>query len=206
MRRVALWFVPWLAFVCLVFGCGIPTHAPLRDRTEVRVSRTFSETLHVDSALPTVLRDELDGAAREWVTVSDGNVRIRLAYDLDLDSVEDIQAHDAAKHPMVIGLLSEMPVVASIDKHFGGAGVWPLGVTVRSPTAPTIVFFILDRIPLTKFRAVAMHEFGHVIGLPDLPEFGHVMSGADITGQPVPRTFTPRDRALCVEYRFCEQH
>lgn len=201
MRRLALWFFAWVAFVTIGFGCAVPSHKPAE--TTVSVSRTFSETLHVDSALPAVLRDELAAATREWAEVSDGNVRIRLAYDLDLDSIEDIQAHDAAKHPMVIALLSEMTVVAQLDKHFGGPHVWPLGVTVRSPTSPTIVFFILDRIPLVKFRAIAMHEFGHVIGLPDLPEFGNVMSGADVKGQPVPNKFTLRDRELCAEYRFC---
>jgi hypothetical protein len=191
----------WLLLVCVfLFGCG--AHAGTAP-TEVRVTREFEHTLHVDTALPRDYRRQLEAAARAWREVTAGRVRISLAYDLDLDSIENLREHDARASWLVIGVLSEMSIVAEIDRRFGSPTRSPLALTSSMPTS-TWVFLILDRIPGEHIQAVAMHEFGHVIGLPDLAELGAVMSGVEVAGHPVPTAFQPQDIRLCRAARYCD--
>lgn len=193
-----------MAYIFVFLGCAptTPTHEPPK-ATQVKVWREFELVMHADDAFPEDVRAQLDSAAAAWVDLTEGNVRIKLVYDLDFSSVENLKSHKVGTHALVIGLLSDMKLAQELDKHFASPGVEPLAATVTPAGEPSLVFLIVDRIPRAQFREVMTHELGHVIGLPDLPTFGDVMSGREVKGFPVPDKFTPADKALCERFRYC---
>jgi len=98
---------------------------------------------------------------------------------------------------------SDLPIVEYIDEILGGPSAQPMAATTQTKT-DVAVFLILDRIPKSKFWRVVAHEFGHVIGLPDLPTMKSVMSGSEVSGHPPVVAFDEADRVLCKAYRYCD--
>lgn len=191
------------AFVLfLLSGCGAtaPKHVPLAPAPQVVAIREYAATMHADEGFPEDLRTEIDAAAKAWRTFTGGRVWISVVYDLD--SLDDFRDRLRRNENMVLALFDAMPFTHELDTRFRGI---TLGATLQGRGVSTLVFVVLDRIPMAKFRRIVMHELGHVAGLPDLADDGHVMSGRDSARVPTPSTFTPKDLELCEANGLCAQ-
>lgn len=79
-----------------------------------------------------------------------------------------------------------------------------MAATVKMSDGSQVVFLILDRIDVERFENTVTHEFGHVIGLPDLHARGAIMSGQSVQGSPGIPDWMPADVALCRAFRYCD--
>lgn len=202
-----------LATIALSVGCAPPkrpTEAPVTARApdppvEVRMWRDFSITLHGDVVFTPSGREDIVAAAEKWRNVTDGHARISLKFDFDFDSAENVSHHAAANDSVIVAIPENSDVVRGIDRRLGGPHRKPMAVTMPSqgPDDPTIVLLIMDRISDEAFVSVVTHELGHVMGLPDLPTLGSVMSGAVREGGPYVNAFTPDDLTLCHASLLC---
>lgn len=165
--------------------------------------RTFDLILHVDTAFTGQGRELIEKAAANVRRLTYGRANLTVAFDLDFESVPNLEAHRRARHSTVIAVLSSYGIVQKIDASLPGPGT-PLAATTSLTDGSQLVILILDRIPTENFLSVVTHEFGHVIGFPDLPEMGAIMSGRTMTGTLSPTDWTAADVALCQQYRYCE--
>lgn len=187
---------------------GISGHpyrpAPLEpDPVEVR--KDFVSDVHADVDFNAKGRAALVQAAESWRKLTKGRVRINVIFDLDFDSIANLKAHRDAKDTILVGVLSEYPIVAEIDAATNrGNGSTTLAVTAHLEYGARGIFLIMDRIREDAFLSVAIHEFGHLAGLPDLPTHGSVMSGASVFGEVPVVEFTEEDRMLCRVGAYCD--
>lgn len=208
MRRlvVFLGLVCCLLTLCCAPRATCPPPAAKPDVTTVRVYRTFELTVHADTEFLPQGRQIIEQAAAKWSALSNGHIRIRVEFDLDFDSIENLKAHQAAQHSVLIGLKSDYKIAQQLDEKLGGPGVTPLAATVRqTDDGPVMVFLIMDRIEDgAALLSVVTHEFGHVANMPDLPTSGSVMSGARRRNEEPVTEFNEADIALCRAARYCE--
>lgn len=93
-------------------------------------------------------------------------------------------------------------LVAALDAQFS-PGV-PVAANIHTGSGTTLVVFILDRIDPRHFESIVTHEFGHVLGIHDLPIEDSVMSGAESDGDVVPSELTPADLEACRVVGVCD--
>ncbi len=149
----------------------------------------------------------IEEAARRWSVLTHGRANLIVVFDLDFDSIENLKQHKANRDSIVLGIESGYPIADAIDQSLGGRPGQVLAATVHEEdenTGPVLVFLIVDRIAADHFLAVVTHEFGHVIGLPDLPTTGSIMSGVEVNGIAPPDAFTPADVMLCRAAHLCD--
>lgn len=190
-----------LLSVCCTSRPPAPARAP--DPIEVSVWRDFELVLHGDTDFADEGRRRIERAASSIRRLTHDRARISVEFDLDFQSLENLKAHHDAHHSQIIGVTSDFDIVKTIDAIVPGPG------TVLAATAPTndgsfVVVLILDRIEEDRFEAVVTHEFGHVIGLPDLKQLGAIMSGSEVHGAPYPTDWTRADVELCRSFRYCD--
>lgn len=199
-------FLACLAFIvcALLATCCAPrareTPPPLISAPEPM--RSFSTVLHVDQDFTPEARERIQQAASAWERMTHGRVAYHIRFDLDFADEDSLAEHVARKHNLVIGVLEDFEIVAKIDEQFLGSH--PLAVTVGLKDGSIRVFLIMDRIEQDHFTEVAVHEFGHVAGFPDLPMTGAVMSGTSLRGSTPLEGFTPTDVELCRGMRYCD--
>jgi hypothetical protein len=191
--------------------CCAPRHSAITpdpstpERTEpveVRMWKEFEITLHVDTDMSELDRTHAEEASRKWRVISSGHIRINLEYDLDFGSTSGLLAHEMARHSLVVLVQSTSPVVRQLDAQLGGPKKTVLAATTIEQDRVR-VFLITDRIEAPKRLSVLTHEFGHVAGFPDLPNYGSIMSGAAPTGAPPVNEFTAEDTSLCRGALLC---
>ncbi len=202
-KFLALLFVLFVLSACCT---PTPSRAPAKrpDVTTVTVSRDFAITLHADKDFNAFARERIDRAARDWRDVTRGRARIDVLFDVDFDSVANLETHRELGHAWLIGTMSDWPMGMWIDRRLGGPGATPLAATIEPVNGPVSVFLIVDRIAVEDFFSVVLHELGHVMGLPDLETFNSVMSGGRRREDAPADKFTAEDMALCRSYRFCD--
>lgn len=149
--------------------------------------------LHADPNWSTPTRAILREAADKWTRVS---TRHRMSVEFDMDP------SDGNQRVLVTWVMAESSLVTALDSQF--APNTPLAANIRTGRGTTLVVFILDRIEPSHFESLATHEFGHLLGLPDSPTEGAVMSGMETSGTPVPRDLTPTDIVLCKAFGVCK--
>lgn len=197
-----------LMLCCLMTVC-CTQHQPLapprpKDVTSVRVYKDFTHTLHVDTDFSDIAKLQIVEAAEKWRTASGGHIDISAVADLDFESTESVLKHKTEHHSVLIGVTSDLPVVARIDAELGRPGVVPMAVTVKNKDGSIAVYVIVDRVKFDSFKSVVTHELGHVAGMPDLPTTGSIMSGASFADEPPILQFTRDDLALCRASKYCE--
>lgn len=185
-----------VALVCCVVSCcaSKPADTPRAALAEVAI------TLHVDTDFAPTGRVIIEKAADNIRRLTNGRAQISLAYDLDFQAVGNLEAHNALHHSQVIAVNADFDIVRTIDAKTAGRGT-TLAVTVPTKYGSTSVILILDRIAAERFEFVVTHEFGHVIGLPDLEEDGAIMTG--VQSNP-PADWTFADVELCRKMRYCD--
>lgn len=111
------------------------------------------------------------------------------------------------KHNTVKSLSSWDRLVWETDvelQHRIPGGTTEALVTDLEDGSRTVVF-VRDRLLPKNLEVIATHEFGHVIGLPDLPTMGDVMSAVHTRGEVVSTiNLTPADIELCRGFGYCD--
>lgn len=133
-----------------------------------------SAVIHCDTDFTVQERSELQAAAEIWKLQTSGLASITLVWDVDFTSTSDISGHVKAQHNIMLRLEAWMSTVVEEDKASGNEllGVVSPGGGIHNPWhKPLTVGFVADRMgALYPDRAgltqVALHEFGHVLGVP----------------------------------------
>ena len=149
-------------------------------------------TIHCDTAFTKEERASLLAAAELWNVQTSGVARITLVFDVDFESTRDIESHANSQENLMLRLESWMEIVQSED---GEQGALLLGVVspaggIHNPwQKPLTVGFVVDRldgklsgVTLTQ---VALHEFGHVLGIPHQPGVAGIMFPSAIKAKDV---------------------
>lgn len=192
-----------VAIIALLLACSSPQKGrPDSTATTTAAWKEVSLSLHGATEFTELGRESIREASNKWRAVSGGRIRIDVVFDLDFNSLENLEEHQRANHSLLIGVLSRYPIAEKIDELLGSRNSTPMAATIRGETS-TLVFLIVDRIDADDFESVVTHELGHVAGLPDLPTFGSVMSGARLRGAPAVNEFTHDDVTLCRAALLC---
>lgn len=189
--------------VLFALSACVPSSPPSRTVTTTVAWRDFSLVLHADNHFNELGRRIIVEAAENIRRLTHGRARLDVVFDLDFDSIENLKAHMAANHSMVFGVLSDYDVVKTLDEGLRGPGTI-LAATVETKSRSQFVFLILDRIAEDKFSNVVTHEFGHVIGFPDLDAMGAIMSGRSASNEPAILDWAEADLKLCREFHYCD--
>jgi hypothetical protein len=186
-----------LAVCCAPPPLASPTIAALAPEAGP-LQRDFGLTLHVDTAFDGIGREIIEKAGQNIRALTHDRARLELVFDLDFDAPAP-DAHES----LVVGVLSTFKIVHTLEEVIGGGGQL-VAVTVPTKFDTTWVLLIMDRIEPEDFEAVVTHEFGHVIGLPDLPTMGSIMSGARVEGTAPLHAWTAADVELCRKFQYCD--
>ncbi len=169
--------------------------------TDVQYHRSFESTLHGDVDFDEPERALIREAAMKWNRAPGGYIRLEVVFDLDYSSVSGLQEHVALRHNTVVKTPQTAPAAAWIDGQHPGVTVLAATATMRNGSS--VVLVIVERIEPSHFVSDVTHEFGHVIGFPDAPTRGSIMSAQEVRGTPVPTELTEEDLALCRGLLFC---
>lgn len=192
MKRALVALATWVLAAC---------SAPAPPTTTVEVSRTAEITMHGETDAPPAARAAFETAAERWRDFTSGNVQFTTVYDVNFDSVSNLRWHRDEAHNLILIVPSTADVVRELDAQH--PTVLPLAATATLDSGAILVLLVGDRIKTTRAASIVTHEFGHVLGLPDLPTMGAVMSGAEYPTAPPIDEFTGADRRLCVASRYC---
>jgi hypothetical protein len=193
--------------------CTAPPRAPAPtfaachaapDVTSSRVWREMDLLLHADTSFPAADRADIEAAARSWREVSKGRANLRVTFDLDFTSASSLRAHYA--DAQIRNVTSDLDAVHRVEERLArGPSVAIVAWKQSRDFGLDLIYIVRDRIhDQTKLRAVATHELGHVLGMPDLAEMGSIMSGSSTPWKPEPETFTLEDVALCRSFSYCD--
>jgi hypothetical protein len=165
--------------------------------------------LHADVDFTVEERAELNGAAELWSIQTSRLAVIQIVYDLDYADEAAIKAHRSEGHLLVARLESWMKVVVDWEKdemvddpsctyvdadhnaHLLGI-VTPAG-GIHNPWKRRLdIGFVMDRLITSeppdlvpgegrpRLRQVALHEFGHVLGISHIQTMNAIMFPAAI--------------------------
>ncbi len=146
-------------------------------------------TLHADVDFTESERDTIFYASQVWRAQTGGVARIEVIYDLDFNDLANVASHKRDS-TLVRRLGWMLTVLASdaeseCDKCVLG---WTTAGGIHNPQGePVDMTFVMDRVGdfPNEFKEVALHEFGHALGLP------HVYSPQSIMFPNVSPSRTP---------------
>lgn len=183
-----------LALAALLLGCQSTPIAPSNPGTAMVV------TMHADVGFKSAERREIYNAASAWDSATSGLAHIDVEFDYDPDSPASIKEH--AKDNVLLRRPEDSPIVKQIDCEATEAATGMLtclpivlgwvnndgGVHDKSG-GQLQMNLIPDRETGTGgtpgLANVAMHEFGHVLGLQHVADRFAAMYYAEIPGRPV---------------------
>jgi hypothetical protein len=182
----------------LCAACCVPAKAPAP-------SRSITKVLHADTDASIDDRAHIAQAADVWRQISKGRANLIVVFDLDPTSLENVRAHFEADHSLVHAIREDSDTAKILDGMFESHNVRPLAATTNLNDGTSFVFFIRDRIDDKYFYSVALHEFGHVLGFPDLASKGSIMSGVRSMLEPPVEAPSPEDMVLCRKAKLCDK-
>lgn len=187
MRHIIIVLFAMLAMACSAHKGGA---ASASSKPDVQVL-----FVHADMDFEPWERAAIMESAGQWETASRGHIQLLIQFDTDFTNEEEIDRLDGSA--VLVKGNSHMGLVRAVEQDMDGT---LLGVTIPRGHA-SIVVLVADRLgdPLD-FVGVATHELGHALGMPDLEEEGHVMSGYHQKGVCMVDAV---DVATCRKYSAC---
>jgi hypothetical protein len=195
------------ALVC-VAACGHSSPTPgsvtPKDSSTTTWTRTVERTLHGDVDFSEEGRRRIRRACARWSEFTQGRAKLDVVFDLDFDDVLGLRTHQLTAHDVIIGVTSNLEIVKVLEArtHTDPAKITLLGATSDTVRGAKLVYLIMDRIDPEDFEAVVLHELGHVLGLPDLPTIGSLMSATAPSNARL-QDFTEDDSGLCRAAHLC---
>lgn len=162
--------------------------------------RSVEHTFHADTSFSAEQRLELEQAARVWTATTADRARFRILFDVKDDA--DIISHVTLGHQLIRRVDDKTPLSFAVDEASHVQRPYRvLAMVAHLQNDKHYIFFIDQRIRRDEFYSVAIHEFGHTLGMPDVKLPGSIMSGEHLESIVWP---SPTDRALCKQARLCE--
>ena len=149
--------------------------------------------IHVDEGFNSTEQAHIRNAASAWYLFSQGNARLVTAGG----GTREEGAHRILR----INATPRNPLVDMVDAQHMGYKVLAFTITPSTPAGRREIYIIMDRADPDQFFWLVTHEMGHFLGLDDIQEAGHVMSGV---GQFRLAWFTPSDLRECQAARVCK--
>lgn len=185
----------FLLLLCLLIGCS---SRPVLGPGEVPTLPAMA-IVHADVDFTPAERAEIEGATDAWRRQTSGVANITVVYDLDFNSIQSIQDHQ--NDIVLVRRTSDMSSVrfADIMSECEGCVLgWTTSGGIHSPDTGGAVdmALIVDRTAGI-LKQVAMHEFGHLLGLPHVGSRQSIMYPA-----------MNRNRSVCLKQAdlqaFCQ--
>lgn len=143
---------------------------------------------HVGSEFDVHEKAHLRNAGSAWALFSEYHANISSPDDLDFNNNGKLAPCTVQKLP------GNHRLVKAVDEQLS-KGLF----RVQAFTIGQRVYFIDGRYTPEEFPWLAIHEYGHVLGLDDLDEMGHVMSRVASHG----KWFDDADTLECRRVRVC---
>lgn len=139
-------------------------------------------TVHADTDFSDVDKKAIADACHIWSVQTDRLTKITVVYDLDFNDMASVQS--VAKDVYIVSLESWMPAVRAMD----GDGIvlgWmgPAGGIHNPWGIKPHGAFVADRLNSKNRLQVFVHEFGHLLGIPHLPNIQATMFPNIIVGR-----------------------
>lgn len=171
----------FLLFLLTLWACTAQTMAPAPVIPSVK---TPNIVMHGDVAFSQEERAEIQRAEDMWSYQTSGMAHMAIIWDLDFDKEEVLSKAEEEGWNTVVRLTSDMVIVAKADAEADMtvlAWVSPRGGMHRG--VPVSMSFVADRLPSTRINSsfpsplslVALHESGHVFGMPHSPAAQAIM-------------------------------
>ena len=149
--------------------------------------------IHVDEAFSEDERAHIRNAATAWNLFTQGQAQ--------LVPVEGGVWAENVHRILRVNASPKNALVDMVDAQHPGYQVLGFMVPPKHPWGPREIFVIMDRVNSDQFHWIVTHEMGHFLGLDDLQEPGHVMSGV---GRFQLDWFTPSDLRECQAAQVCK--
>lgn len=200
--------------ICTLGGCSSSLHEPTLQELAPDAGPPVAPkaTIHCDTAYTAEERKELFAAADIWHAQTDGLATITLVFDVDFGSTVDLEGHVGRGENIMLRLESWMDLVKSEDDAQGGlllGVVSPAGGIHNPWQKPLTVGFVADRlgpnsISDATLKQVALHEFGHILGVGHIHTMNAIMFPAAVPAKDV--CLKPADLNGFCQVNVCGTH